>query len=114
MFVNLLNGYLNLRYESNPILTNRASQYRKMIFPICILAFSSRFLIRGKGFGKSWRESIRLFARTAPVAFSISLLAAPIVTPLLASVYLYGTVKFKLSKHGDQPTSTYSRYPKTY
>lgn len=112
MFVNLLNGYLNLRHDSNPLLSGRASQYRKMMFPLCLLAFSSRFLIQGKGFSIQWSKNMRIFARIAPAAFSISLLAAPIVSLILAGVYLYGTVKFRLSKHGDQPASTFRYYPK--
>ncbi len=112
MFVNLLNGYLNLRRDSNPILAKRATQCRKMLFPICILAFSSRFLIRGKGFGKNWSETMHLFARTFPLQYLVSLLASPVVIPLLAGIHLYGKTFFMLSKHGDQPACTYTRYPK--
>jgi radical SAM superfamily enzyme YgiQ (UPF0313 family) len=113
MFVNLLNGYLNLRHETNPILNKRASQYRKMIFPVCILAFSSRFLIRGKGFRKSWDKTMALFARTFPLQFVTSLLAAPVVIPLLAGIHLYGKTVFMLSKYGDQPACSIRHYPKT-
>lgn len=112
MFVNLLNGYLYLRHETNPILAKRASQYKKMIFPVCILAFSSRFLIRGKGFGKSWKATTTLFARTFPLQFAVSLLASPVVIPLLAGIHLYGKALFTLSKYGDQPSCSLTRYPK--
>lgn len=103
LFENLLKGYINLKDNSNSLLRNRARIYKSMIFPVCILAFASRAFFYGKGFRQKWQATLRLFARNFPLKFALSLVISPLVVIILSGIYIYGTLKFALSKNGDQP-----------
>ncbi|HRZ98093.1 MAG TPA: B12-binding domain-containing radical SAM protein [Paludibacter sp.] len=103
LFENLMKGYLTLKNNSNPLLQNRARIYKSMIFPVCMLAFSTRAFFNGKGFRQKWVHTMKLFAQNFPLKFIFSLIISPLVTFLLAGIYIYGNLKFTLSKNGDQP-----------
>jgi radical SAM superfamily enzyme YgiQ (UPF0313 family) len=103
LFENLIKGYLTLKDNNNPLLQNRARIYKSMIFPVCILSFSSRFLFHGKGFRQKWNRTMKLFAYNFPVKFIFSVVISPLVTIILSGIYMYGNLKFSLSKSGDQP-----------
>jgi radical SAM superfamily enzyme YgiQ (UPF0313 family) len=102
-FENLLKGYTNLKKKSDPVLLNRAHIYKQMIYPLSILAFASRAFFYGTGFGKRWRNTMKLFYRSFPFLFLISLILTPLAVILLSLVYLFANLFYLLNPKGDQP-----------
>jgi haloalkane dehalogenase len=103
MFENLLKGYLNLKDNPNPVLSNRAGHYRKMISPVFVLAFVSRYFFFGKQFKRKWKKSMKQFMKAFPGYFMLSVLLSPVIAVVLLLIYGYGNVKYWLSPGGDQP-----------
>jgi choline-glycine betaine transporter len=103
MFENLLKGYLNLKDNPNPVLSNRAGHYRKMISPVFVLAFVSRNFFFGKQFKRKWKKSMKQFMKAFPGYFMLSVLLSPVIAVVLLLIYGYGNVKYWLSPGGDQP-----------
>jgi radical SAM superfamily enzyme YgiQ (UPF0313 family) len=103
MFENLISGYSNLRSDSSPALKKRAAIYRKMIFPVCLIAFASGYMFFGKGFRKRWLAVMGRFAVLFPGYFALSLLLSPLVALTLAMIYFWGNVSYALRPLGDQP-----------
>ena len=103
MFENLLSGYLNLKNNAEAEMNCRSQKYKKMLFPLCILAFVSRFFFFGKSFRKRWNDIMKLFIQTSLFLFVLCLILAPFVVTILSSIYLYGFLKYHLNSKGDQP-----------
>jgi radical SAM superfamily enzyme YgiQ (UPF0313 family) len=103
MFENLLKGYGKLREESQPSLKNRSLIYRSMLFPLCLIAFSSGLLFSGKGFRSRWSKTMRNFANDFPVLFAITLILSPLIVLFLSGVQLWGHLSYFLNPSGDQP-----------
>jgi len=103
LFENLLNGYVHLKDNVNPALSNRATIYKSMIFPVCLIAFTSRLFFFGNGFKKRWAKSMNNFARHFPLWFTLSLFLFPIVALFLFSIYFFGNLFYKVNPKGDQP-----------
>ncbi len=103
MFENLLKGYMNLKEKEDPTLLNRASIYKSLISPVFILAFTSRFFFFGKQFRKKWGHSMTHFRKNFPWLFTTAIVLSPIVTMLLACIYIYGNLLYYINPKGDQP-----------
>jgi hypothetical protein len=103
LFENLLTGYLNLRGNENPILSNRASTYKALISPIFILAFASRFFFFGKNFKTKWKSTMSKFYKTFPLYFFLSIILSPFVVILLSAIYLFGNLFYIIKPNGDRP-----------
>lgn len=103
LFENLLTGYLNLKENENPILSNRANIYNALVSPIFILAFASRFFFFGKNFKKKWNSTMTQFYKTFPWHFFLSIILSPFVILLLTGIHLFGKLFYYINPKGDQP-----------
>ncbi len=112
MFDNLLNGYIRLKNNENPVLSNRALIYKSMIFPVCLLAFTSRLFFRGKSFRKRWAKSMIAFSGTFPLYFGVSVFLSPLVAFYLSGIYLFGNLFYRINPKGDQPDFIKKNYNK--
>lgn len=113
MFENLLNGYLTLKNNANPVLSNRAKIYKSMIFPLCLIAFTSRLFFWGNGFKKRWTKSMITFAKSFPLWFAFSIIISPLVALYLFVIYLFGNLFYTLNPLGDQPDFIKKVYEKS-
>ncbi len=111
MFENLLNGYLNLKDKTEPLFITRSEKYKKMLFPVCFLAFVSRVFFFGKSFRKRWNHTMMLFFKTSPHMFALCLLLSPIILLLLSGIYLIANLIYFLNPKGDQPDYIRKEYP---
>ena len=103
LFENLLKGYLNLKENDNPILSNRADTYKALISPLYILAFASRFFFGGKNFKEKWNSTMTQFYNTFPLLLIISIILSPIVICILTGINLFGNLFYYINPKGDQP-----------
>jgi radical SAM superfamily enzyme YgiQ (UPF0313 family) len=110
MFENLIRGYSHLRDSENASFKKRATLYRRMILPICLLAFASGFLFGGRGFKTRWRDTMTCFARLSPWWFAISVLTMPLTLAILIIVYLSGNMRYHFNPSGDQPDYKKTEY----
>lgn len=112
LFENLLNGYINLKHNSNSILSNRAHIYKALITPVFALAFVSRFFFFGKNFNKKWNLTMRKFCKEFPMYFFISIILSAFIVLILSIIYLYGYLFYLLNPIGDQPDYIRIEYKK--
>jgi len=110
IFENLISGYINLSQSDNSIYKKRAEKYKEMIFPICLLSFSSIFFFYGKNFKKRWFKIIKFFRLNFNLYFWISLIFSPIVVIALIFIYFFGFLTFWLNPYGDQPEKSKTEY----
>lgn len=103
LFENVLEGYNNLNNSENPVLSTRAFIYKQMIFPVCILAFASRFFFWGRNYRTRWNKSMALFAKGFPLWFGISVVISPLVIVYLSVIYLFAILFYTINPKGDQP-----------
>lgn len=103
LFENLINGYTNLNSKKDPILTKRAELYKKMLFPVCLLAVASRLFFYGKNFGKRWTKSMMQFLKHFPLLFGLSIVLFPIVVTLLYGIHIFANLIYLVNPKGDQP-----------
>lgn len=103
LFENLLTGYLNLKDNENPILSNRANIYKGLISPVFMLAFASRFFFFGENFKKKWNSTMTQFYKTYPFYFFLSIILSPFVILVLTAIYLFGNLCYYIKPTGDQP-----------
>lgn len=114
LFENLLKGYVKLKDNKNPTLTKRAKIYKSMIFPVCLIAFTSRLFFWGNGFRKRWANSMIKFYKAFPLWFFLSLLLSPLVAIYLLIIYLLANLFFILKPLGDQPDFIKKTYDKSF
>jgi len=110
MFENLLNGYIHLNDNKNPVFSNRASMYKSMLFPLCLMAFASRFFFYGKGFGMRWKQTMTQFIKLFPLMFTFSFILTPVVILTLSLIYLFSSLLYVLKPKGDQPNFIRKEY----
>ena len=110
MFENLLNGYTHLKDNKNPIFSNRARMYKSMLFPVCLMAFATRFFFFGKRFSKRWNQTMSQFINKFPLLFSLSFILSPVVILLLSVIYLFSSLLYALNPNGDQPNFIRKEY----
>ncbi len=110
MLENAIAGYIHLCHTPHPLLEKRRKGYRKIatrLFPLSLCAFISfpRLWIRIR-IWKMWLNAAGRF----PLAFGLSLLATPVLLPVLYLLYWFGVMKFALSPEGDQPETIRRAY----
>jgi len=110
-FENFLKGYLNLKDHKNEIFRQRALIYRSLMFPMCLLAFASRFLFFGVGFRNRWNATMRIFMKEIPGLFLLSAILSPLIWIYLILVYVFSNLWYKLNPLGDQPNFIRKTYP---
>lgn len=109
LFENVLTGYTCLK-NKNGIFAARALKYKKQIFPLCLLAFSSMLFFRSRSFLKRWFRSMKKFARQFPFLFTLTLLLLPFTTVVLIIIYGWGQIRYTLNPLGDQPDTLRKEY----
>lgn len=103
LFENLLNGYLNLKNNPDSTFSNRAQIYKKMLSPLYLLAFASRFFFFGKAYRKRWNRSMKEFCLHFPLLFSLNVLLWPVVMMVLIGIYLLANMVYHLNPRAGQP-----------
>jgi len=109
LFENMLTGYKNLK-DKKDIYSARAFNYKKQIFPLCLLAFSSILFFRSNSFRSRWFRSMKRFAGQFPFLFALTLLLLPVTTAALIIIYGWGQIKYALNPLGDQPDTLRKEY----
>jgi len=112
LFENLLKGYIMLKSKEESIFLQRAKTYRAMLWPLCLMAFSSRLFFYGKKYRKRWSVTMNLFWNNFPFLFSITVILSPLVFFILTLIYSISALIYWLNPLGDQPDFIKTTYSK--
>jgi radical SAM superfamily enzyme YgiQ (UPF0313 family) len=110
LFENLISGYSNLKDSQNPVFSNRAAICKSIVYPLCLLAFTSRIFFNGAFRRKRWTRSMKQFYLSFPYLFALSILLSPFIFIVLSGIYLFGNLFYLLNPKGDQPDFTRKEY----
>ena len=102
-FHNVYSGYNYLENIADETLQLRRKGYLKMLKRLLPLVFISYFLFFGKNFRKQINITLEQFIKQFPFRSLIGFSQGCIIIIPLCFVYLYGFLKYKLSKYPDQP-----------
>jgi haloalkane dehalogenase len=113
LFENLLKGYILLKSKKDIVFFQRAKIYRAMLWPLSLMAFSSRLFFYGKEFRKRWLVSMNLFWDIFPFLFFITVILSPLVIFVLILIYSISALIYWINPLGDQPDFIKTTYSKS-
>lgn len=108
---NQLLGYTTLIGKTDKICSERAESYRKMLFQILPIAFSSRILFRGENFKIRWKKFIIRIRQNFPFRFYISLFISPFALFFLLILTGLGNLIYLINPNGGKPAKIIRYYP---
>ncbi len=106
--VNYYAGYKKYKKSDDAVLRKQSENYRKMSFTMLPVALASILFFYGRGFQKRWMQFFIELLKESPIRTMGSFIwGIPLLT-LLSILYTVNSVKYRLSKDGEQPD--YGRY----
>ena len=112
LFENLLNGFVFLNGRKENLYVQRAKAYKAMLWPLSLMAFSSRLFFKGKNFRKRWLKTMKLFQKKFPLLWIISASLSPLIAIILMVIYSISLLAYWINPRGDQPNYIRIIYPK--
>ncbi|MBN2361050.1 MAG: radical SAM protein [Deltaproteobacteria bacterium] len=103
-------GARALAADPDPRVVARATAYRALRRRLLPLALVSRLLFRGRGFRTRWRRAVGELWRESPAAVVVNFALGLLLLPVLAASRAWGSLRFALSRCGDQPDTIERRY----
>jgi hypothetical protein len=110
MFTNLRHGIKTMRQMEGVEFENRLRIYRKLIFPLYVLAVVSGGMFFGKNFRRKWAKEMKDCFTENPFYFSAACLAAFIAAPVLVIMVVWGCIRHFVLPDGDQPETIRIEY----
>jgi len=112
LFENLLNGFVFLNGRKENLYIQRTKTYKAMLWPLSLMAFSSRLFFNGKNYRKRWLKTMKLFRKTFPLLWVISASLSPLIAIILIVIYSISLLVYWINPRGDQPNYIRTIYPK--